>query len=95
MQTLGGGDWVNFYASGHITTGEWGPGIHWIGESENRRAGEDAMDKRFIPCQKYNFDLSIVCSVAWSLFQLSYLRFTRNFEKNNTNRPKPSVSISN
>jgi len=64
MQALGGGDWVNFYVSGHITTGEWGPGIHWIGEWETPRAGEDAVDKRNVPCQKSNFDLSIVYPVA-------------------------------
>jgi hypothetical protein len=64
MPAVGGGDWVNFYASGHITAGERGPGIHWIGEWESPRAGEDAMDKKNIPCQKSNFDLYIAYSVA-------------------------------
>jgi len=51
MQALGGGDWVNFYGSGHITTEEWDSGIRWIGEWESPRAGEGAVDKRNIPCQ--------------------------------------------
>jgi len=51
MQALGGGDWVSFYASFHITTEELGPWIHWIGEWESPRTDEDAVDKRNVPCQ--------------------------------------------
>jgi hypothetical protein len=64
MQALGGGDWVNLYTSGHITTKEWGPGIHWMWEWESPIGGEDAVDMRNIPCQKSNFDLSIAYSVV-------------------------------
>jgi hypothetical protein len=64
MPALGGGDWVNFYAPGHITTAEWFPGILWIGECESPRADEDAVDKKNIPCLKSNLDLSIVYSVS-------------------------------